>query len=71
MTQKERVLDYINRFGSITRLDAFKDLGVAELSARICELKKEGHEFETKSETTKNRFGEPVTYTRYFKAANN
>lgn len=68
MTQKEKVLDYIKRFGSITRAEAFNDLGIAELSARICELKQDGYEFETKSETSRNRFGERVTYTRYFRA---
>ena len=27
-TQAERVLDYIKKYGSITTLDAFRDLGV-------------------------------------------
>lgn len=65
MTQGERIIDYINRFGSISRKEAFNDLGITELSARICELEKKGYSFDRKSETSKNRFGDPVTYTRY------
>ena len=28
MTQNERVLDYMQRFGSITQLEALSDLGI-------------------------------------------
>lgn len=63
--QKERVLEYMREFGSITTLDAFNDLGITRLSARIFELKAEGHEIEAKDECYKNRFGENVRYARY------
>ena len=28
MTQKERIINYIKEFGSITSLDAYRDLGI-------------------------------------------
>ena len=65
MTQAERIIDYIEKFGSISRKEAFNDLGITELSARICELQKKGYTFTKTQETSKNRFGEAVTYTRY------
>ena len=65
MTQCEKVMDYITRFGSITTREAFIDLGIARLASRICDLSKQGIEFERETETTKNRFGEPTHYTRY------
>ena len=65
MTQKKRVLDYIEEFGSISSLEAFVDLGVTRLSARIYDLKKMGYEFDISSETKRNRFGEITTYARY------
>lgn len=65
MTQGERILEYINRFGSITPMDAFYDLGITKLATRISELKKEGFEFEQKYERMRNRFGESVNYMRY------
>ena len=43
-TQTQRVLDYIRQFGSITAIDAVRDLGVMRLAARISDLKKEGYD---------------------------
>lgn len=65
ITQKERVLMYIQRFGSISRRESFLDLGVTELSSRIGELEAMGYQFDRKMETSKNRFNEDVHYTRY------
>lgn len=44
VSQKKMVLDYIEEFGSITPIDAFRDLGVTRLAAKVFELKKDGHE---------------------------
>lgn len=65
MTQKQRVLDYIEQFGSISSMEAFQDLGITRLSAVIFDLKKLGHEFETKAEHGLNRFGEKTNFARY------
>lgn len=65
MTQKEMVLQYIRESGSITRLNAAYDLGIFELSARICELKRSGYQFNTVTETARNRYGKKFSYTRY------
>ena len=64
-TQREQVLQYINDFGSITRAQAFMDLGIAELAARICELQKEGYSFNKKQESAINRYGDRVYFTKY------
>lgn len=66
MTQGERVIEYIKKFGSITPLDAFYDLGITKLATRVSELKRDGYIFEQKYEKAQNRFGEPVHYMRYF-----
>lgn len=65
MTQRDRVLDYIKQFGSITSKDAFNDLGVTQLAARICELTDRGYTFDKQYESAKNRFGESVSFVRY------
>lgn len=64
-SQKERVIDYIIQFGSISSWEAYKDLGITQLGARIDQLKKEGFQFETEWENGKNRYGESTTYKRY------
>lgn len=67
MTQCERIVDYIKRFGSISPLEAFRDLGVTKLATRISEMKRyEGIQFKQVYEKSKNRFGEDVHYMRYF-----
>lgn len=69
MTQCEKIIEYINRHGSITTWEAFKDLGITRLASRIHDLTEKGYEFDRVIEKTKNRDYETVTYTRYsFKA---
>lgn len=69
-THCDRVMDYINEFGSITSLDAFRDLGVTRLSAVVFDLKKKGIPIETQFESAKNRWGDTTNYARYsFKKA--
>jgi len=40
--QKQDVLDWLNRHGSLTRMEAFIELGICELSSRIGELERDG-----------------------------
>lgn len=66
MTQCERIIEYIKEFGSISPMEAFRDLGITKLATRVSEMKMEGIEFEQKYEKAKNRYGESVYYMRYF-----
>ena len=65
MTQCERVLKYMEDFGSITNRDAVIDLGIMALPRRICDLEELGHRISRKTEYGKNRYGERVHFTRY------
>lgn len=65
MTQCERVLDYMRRFGSITSAEAMMDLGVYRLAARVSDLRDSGHNIKAVTESGKNRFGEKTSYKRY------
>lgn len=65
ISQKDRIINYIREFGSISSWEAYSDLGITQLGARIDQLKKEGYEFNTEWESKKNRYGEPTTYKRY------
>jgi hypothetical protein len=64
-TQAQRVLDYMNEFGSITQLEALKDLGVMRLASRISDLRREGYSIKSEVEPVKNRFGETCHIKRY------
>lgn len=65
MSQKDMVLDYIGEFGSITPIDAFRDLGITRLSAVVFNLREDGHDIEKAIETGKNCFGNRARYARY------
>lgn len=56
INQRQRILQYIREFGSITSLEAYKDLGITQLGARIFELKRDGYNFTTQTECGKNRW---------------
>ena len=62
---KNRVLNYILEFGSITQLDAYRDLGCTRLSEYIRQLREE-YNIEDKWERALNRYGETTKYKRYF-----
>ena len=65
MTQSERIIAYIEKYGSITPYEAFADLGITKLATRISEMTAQGMEFDKKMETSKNRYGQEVHYMRY------
>lgn len=64
--QRELILKYIADFGYITSFQAYQDLGITQLATRIKELKERGYEFKTVPQKTKNRYGKPVHYVKYY-----
>ena len=67
-TQAERILTYIDERGSITTLDAFRDLGITRLAARIHDLRREGIDIDGEMIEEENRFGEKVRFMCYRRA---
>lgn len=66
MNQCDRIISYIREFGSITSLEAFADLGCTRLASRVSDLKKQGYNIKSEFVTSKNRYGENVSYKRYY-----
>ena len=64
-TQTQRILQYLEDFGSITTYQAFIDLGITRLASRICDLAQQGYEFDKNFESGTNRYGDNVSYCRY------
>lgn len=65
-TQCEKVLKYLQDFGSITQLDALADLGIMRLGARIYNLRQNGIDIERRMKTVVNRYGEKCSIAEYF-----
>ena len=63
--QHDAVLWHLNEHKSISSWEAIKEYGVTRLSSVIFNLKDEGYDIETEKKTTKNRFGNSVTYAIY------
>lgn len=66
LNQRELVLKYIADFGYITSFQAYQDLGITQLATRIKELKDRGYQFKTEDVRTKNRYGKPSHYYKYY-----
>ncbi len=62
MTQAEEVRRFMREHGSITSMQAFTELGVTRLAARIHDLKKAGLKINSQPHCKKNRYGRMVTY---------
>jgi hypothetical protein len=65
MTQNEQVLDYMQKYGSITALDAMRDLGCMRLASRISDLKKNGHRIITTKKSVVRRDGTKAYIAEY------
>lgn len=65
ITMKERILNYIKDFGSITTFQAFTDLGCTRLSEYIRQLRLE-YDIDDEWQKTLNRYGDKVEYKKYF-----
>lgn len=65
MNQRELILEYITRFGSITPMQAYADLGITKLATRISEMRRDGMEFKIETVKSKNRFGKATHFAKY------
>ena len=65
ISQCQRILHYMMRFGSISTLEAFNDLGVTRLASRIHDLKRRGYKITSETQTGINRFGETTSFKVY------
>lgn len=65
VTQNDRIIKYMQDYGSITSAEAMQDLGVYRLASRIHDLRDMGIGIIKEMESSKNRYGEKVSYARY------
>ena len=65
-TQCEKVLEYMQTFGSITQIDALRDIGCMRLASRISDLRRQGIPIGRRIKTGKNRYGDSVSFAEYY-----
>lgn len=66
MTQRERILEHLANGNTITSLQAYDQLGVTQLAARVYELRDAGHCIRTNQIKVTNRFGEECSVSEYY-----
>ena len=67
MTQIDRIKSYLDEFGSITPLEAMRDLGIMRLGARVYDLEHNGMAGRIAHDTVPvtNRWNQVCHVTRY------
>lgn len=65
MTQKEKVLEHLQKHGQITDLEAYRDYAIRRLGARIWDLRADGYKIRTQNTKEKNRFGQQTMFATY------
>lgn len=65
-TQCQQILEYMRRYGSITQIEAIRDIGCMRLAARISDLRGQGYAIDRRMKNGKNRDGEDVSFAEYY-----
>ena len=69
-TQKKIILEHLSAGEKLTPADAYRLTGSTRLSARIYDLRRDGHVINTEMITIRNRFGRTATVAQYSMEAN-
>ncbi len=65
-TQVEDLINYLKKWDhGITSFEAYSELGITQLTARLSEARKKGYEFEGQWEKRHARNGRPIKVKRY------
>lgn len=64
-SQCDKIVDYMKKYGSITQLQAYVDIGCVRLPSRIYDLKRKGYAIRREMIKVKNREDEYVPIARY------
>ena len=65
VTQINRILRHLDIYGEISSAVAMSEYGIMRLASRIHDLKMRGYHITSETRTSKNRFGEAVSFKVY------
>lgn len=65
-SQTERIYQYMQDRGSITPAEALREFNCMRLASRICDLKRRGIKIESEIISTRNMYGDPIEYAKYY-----
>ena len=67
-SQQERIIKHLMRGRKLTRAQAMEQLGIANVTARISELRQAGYDIADTWKTQRNRFGDVCKFKVYYLA---
>ena len=65
ISQCDKIVEYMQKHGSITQLDAYIEIGCIRLPSRIHDLRKRGYAISVKTERVKKSDGGYAPIARY------
>lgn len=65
MTQKERIINHLKKYKTITDKQAEDLYGIRRTAARVHELRQDGYNIETAMVAVKDRYGKKTYVARY------
>lgn len=65
LTQCEQIVEYMKKYGGITQLEAYLDIGCWRLASRISDLRRRGYAIRKETVRVKNRHGQNVPIAKY------
>ena len=65
-SQQQRIVSHLEKGRKLTRAQAMNDLGIANVTARITELRQAGVPIEGYWRTQRNRFGDACKFMVYY-----
>lgn len=66
MGKKERLIEYLKEYGSITSFEAFTELFDTRLSDTIYRLEKDGYNFKRETIKKVGYLGKEISFYRYY-----
>ena len=63
--QTLRVLDYLEKYETITTMECFQNLAIVDLQKAICNLRQDGYKITDKWITKQNAMGRNIKYKEY------
>ncbi len=66
MTQCDRIIRHLESGGSLIAAEAMQGDGIYRRASRINDLKKRGVPIQKRTASSKNRYGEKVSYAEYY-----
>lgn len=65
MTQRERLMDYLEIHGTINPLESWQQLGIYRLSDVVLQLRRAGHKIRTDIVEVTNKYNEVCRVAKY------